>query len=234
MIYVERGEIMLEKVDLKRKVSKEDYKAQIGTLKQELTDLDGPIKEAGMPVIILFEGWGGAGKGNIISKLILNFDPRWFKVENTQQPTPAELREPSMWRYWQNIPAAGQMSIMDRSWYQEVSALRIEGHIDDLTNVRHMNEINSFERGLTENGYHIIKFFIHITQKEQKKECRNLPVIRVLRGEFRIWIGREIRIMISGLMYLNRHLSILIQHMPHGMSYPEWMSTHVSSMFLQQ
>ena len=54
MIYVERGEIMLEKVDLKRKVSKEDYKAQIGTLKQELTDLDGPIKEAGMPVIILF------------------------------------------------------------------------------------------------------------------------------------------------------------------------------------
>lgn len=168
MIYVERGEIMLEKVDLKRKVSKEDYKAQIGTLKQELTDLDGPIKEAGMPVIILFEGWGGAGKGNIISKLILNFDPRWFKVENTQQPTPAELREPSMWRYWQNIPAAGQMSIMDRSWYQEVSALRIEGHIDDLTNVRHMNEINSFERGLTENGYHIIKFFIHITQKEQK------------------------------------------------------------------
>ena len=174
MYWFERGEIMLEKVDLKRKVSKEDYKAQIGTLKQELTDLDGPIKAAGMPVIILFEGWGGAGKGNVIRKLILNFDPRWFKVENTQAPTQAELREPSMWRYWQNIPAAGQMSIMDRSWYQEVSAHRIEGHVDDLTNVRHMNEINSFERGLTENGYHIIKIFIHITQKEQKERMQKL------------------------------------------------------------
>jgi polyphosphate:AMP phosphotransferase len=165
---------MLEKVDLKKKLSKEDYKKQIVTLKQELTDLDGPIKEAGMPVIILFEGWGGAGKGNMIQKLILNFDPRWFKVENIQPPTQAELREPSMWRYWQNIPAAGQLSIMDRSWYQEVSTRRIEDHIDELTNVRHMNEINSFERGLTENGYLIIKFFIHITQKEQKERMQKL------------------------------------------------------------
>ncbi len=159
---------MLEQVDLKKTISKEEFKKEIKPLRESLTELDGPIKQAGLPVIILFEGWGGAGKGRVISRLILNFDPRWFTVVNTQPPTALERREPVMWRHWITLPEAGQMSIMDRSWYQEVGTLRLEDKVDDLTNLRHMNEINSFERGLTDNGYLIIKFFLHITQKEEK------------------------------------------------------------------
>ena len=159
---------MLEKVDLKREIPHETFKAEAGPLEESLASLDGPMKEAGLPVVILFEGWGGAGKGRAISRLILNFDPRWFTVVNTQPPTPLERREPAMWRHWLTLPEAGQMSIMDRSWYQEVGTLRLEDKVDDLTNLRHMNEINSFERGLTDNGYLIIKFFLHITEKEEK------------------------------------------------------------------
>ncbi|MCH3972452.1 MAG: polyphosphate:AMP phosphotransferase [Oscillospiraceae bacterium] len=165
---------MLEKVDLKKTISKENYKKQIKPLQESLASLDGPMKVSGLPVIILFEGWGGAGKGSVISRLILNFDPRWFTVVNTQPPTDLERREPTMWRHWLTLPEAGQMSIMDRSWYQEVSILRLEDEIDDLTNLRRMNEINSFERGLTDNGYLIIKFFLHITQKEQKARLEKL------------------------------------------------------------
>ncbi len=165
---------MLEKSDLKKTVSKEEYKAQVKPLQEALAALDAPMKTAGLPVIILFEGWGGAGKGRVISRLILNFDPRWFTVVNIQPPTELERREPAMWRYWCTLPQAGQMSIMDRSWYQEVGVLRLEDEIDDLTNLRHMNEINSFERGLTDNGYLIIKFFLHITQKEQKARLEKL------------------------------------------------------------
>ena len=66
---------MLEKVDLNRKVSDEEYRARIDTLKEQLTALDGPVKEKKLPVIVLFEGWSGAGKGSAIQKLILNFDP---------------------------------------------------------------------------------------------------------------------------------------------------------------
>lgn len=165
---------MLEKADLKKKMDKEEFKEKIGLLREKLAALDGPIKENALPVIILFEGWEGAGKGSVISKLILNFDPRWFTMVNTQPPTQPELREPVMWRHWLTIPEAGQLSVMDRSWYQEVSTLRIENSTDELTNVRHMNEINNFERGLTDNGYLIIKFFLHISQKEQRARMDRL------------------------------------------------------------
>nr|MCR5657505.1 phosphate--AMP phosphotransferase [Butyrivibrio sp.] len=165
---------MLEKVNLKEICDKEEYKEKIEPLKEKLASLDQPIKEAKLPVIILFEGWEGAGKGHVISKLILNFDPRWFTMVNTLPPTQEELREPMMWRHWKTIPESGQMTVMDRSWYQEVSALRLEGNIDELTNIRHMNEINNFERGLNDNGYLIIKFFLHITKGEMKKRLENL------------------------------------------------------------
>jgi len=165
---------MLEKVDLKKTISDEDFKREIKPLKASLTALDAPMKAAGLPVVILFEGWGGAGKGRAISRLILNFDPRWFTVVNTQPPTELERREPTMWRHWLTLPEAGQMSIMDRSWYQEIGTLRLEDEVDDLTNLRRMNEINSFERGLTDNGYLIVKFFLHITQKEQKARFEKL------------------------------------------------------------
>ena len=165
---------MLEKVDLEKKLSKEEYQAVIGDLKDGLSAIDAPIRDAGLPVIILFEGWSGAGKGRMIQKLIHNFDPRWFRVVNTQPPTEVDRREPMMWRYWKDIPEKGKMSIMDRSWYQEVSTMRIENHVDELTNLRHMNEINNFERGLADNGYLIVKLFLHISEKEMKRRLDRL------------------------------------------------------------
>ena len=165
---------MLEQVDLKKTVTKEEFKARIKPLEDSLTALDGPIKAAGLPVIILFEGWDAAGKGSVISRLILNFDPRWFSVVNTQPPTALERRRPTMWRHWLTLPEAGQMSIMDGSWYQDVSVLRIEEEIDEMTNQRRMNEINGFERNLSDNGYLIVKCFLHITQKEQKARLEKL------------------------------------------------------------
>lgn len=165
---------MLEKVNLNETISDEDYEAKIEPLKAQLTALDAPVKDKKLPVIVLFEGWSGAGKGSIIQKLIRNFDPRWFTVVNTQRPTEVDRREPMMWRHWLTIPEAGQWSIMDRSWYQEVSVMRIRDQIDELTNLRHMNEINSFERGLVNNGYLIIKFFIHISKKEIRKRLDKL------------------------------------------------------------
>ena len=63
---------------------------------------------------------------------------------------------------------------MDRSWYQEISVLRLEDDVDDVTNLRRMNDINTFERQLADNGYLILKFFLHISQKEQRERLENL------------------------------------------------------------
>lgn len=165
---------MLENVDLNETIEREEYTRQLKPLQEELSALAGPMKAAGLPVVILFEGWGGSGKGRVISRLILNFDPRWFSVVNTQPPTPLELRRPTLWRHWLTLPEAGRISVMDRSWYQEVSVLRVENDVDEPTNLRRLDEINRFERGLADNGYLILKFFLHITRAEQKARFEKL------------------------------------------------------------
>ena len=165
---------MLDSVNMKATVSKEEFKKQSKLLKRELETLPQKIKAAKIPVIILFEGWGAAGKGSIISDLILNFDPRGFKVYSTAEATETEKRHPLLWRHWQNLPEQGYMSILDRSWYQDVSIARVEDDLSDSENLHRMNSINTFERQLTDNGYLVLKFFLHIGQKEQRARFEKL------------------------------------------------------------
>lgn len=98
---------MLDSVNMKTTVTKDEFKKQSKKLEKELETLPQQIKQAQIPVIILFEGWGAAGKGGIISDLILNFDPRGFKVYSTAEPTEEEKRHPPMWRHWKNLPEKG-------------------------------------------------------------------------------------------------------------------------------
>ncbi|MCQ4948844.1 polyphosphate:AMP phosphotransferase [Bittarella massiliensis (ex Durand et al. 2017)] len=172
---------MLEKVNLKKIMMKEEYKAIAGQLKPRLSALQQQMKEAKVPVIILFEGWSAAGKGSKISDVILNLDPRGFKVYSTVDPDETEARHPFLWRFWQKLPIAGEFSIFDRSWYQEVSTARLENALPKKELARRIEEINHFERTLTDNGYLIIKFFLHISQKEQKKRLSALEESKATR-----------------------------------------------------
>lgn len=165
---------MLDSVNLQKTTMKEEYKPESRKLKEELAMLQLKLREKKLPVIILFEGWSAAGKGSLISDMILTLDPRNFKVYSTMPPTAEEQRKPLMWRHWNVIPARGQMTILDRSWYQDVSIARIEQDLSEEDAFRRMDSIKTFERQLTDDGYLIIKFFLHISQKEQKKRLDRL------------------------------------------------------------
>ncbi len=165
---------MLEKVNLEQTAEKEEYRKQLKELKPALAALQQPIKNAKLPVIVLFDGWGAAGKGSLISSLILNFDPRGFQVHSVSVPDEQEKRRPVMWKYWLDLPQQGIISVLDRSWYQEVSTSRLEQDVDDETALRRIHDINTFERQLTDGGYLIIKFFLHISRKEQKERFDRL------------------------------------------------------------
>lgn len=165
---------MLEKVNLEQVTAKAEYKKQLKELKPALAALPQPIRQAKLPVIILFEGWGAAGKGSQISSLILNFDPRGFQVHSIGAPDEREKREPVMWRHWLSLPERGMISVLDRSWYQDISISRLEHELDDESALRRINEINTFERQLTDDGCLLIKFFLHISRKEQKERFERL------------------------------------------------------------
>lgn len=141
-------------------------------LKQEQEKLAGyqmKIKEAKLPVMVIFEGWGAAGKGSVIGKVIRNVDPRFFCVKTMAAPTPEEKRYPFLYRYMLEIPEAGKMVFFDSYWMQEVVTQRRDGDLDKDAYRQRIHSINTTERSLTDNGYLVMKFFFHISKKEQKK-----------------------------------------------------------------
>ena len=153
---------------------KEVYKGQAEVLKTRLRAMEQEIKAKKLPVIILFEGWGASGKGYVISKTINCLDPRSYKVYSTVKATEAEKRMPLMYRFWDNIPEKGKFCIYDRSWYQEIVPASLEENMSEEDVVERMNMTNVFERQLTDDGYLIVKFFLQIDRREQKRRFKKL------------------------------------------------------------
>lgn len=165
---------MLDQVDLGQKLSKEDYKRLCAPLKKQLSVLQQTIKENRLPVVVVFEGWSAAGKGSLLSDVILTLDPRGFKVYSTVAADTAKARKPLLWRYWTKIPAEGNFSLFDRSWYQDLYIAQLEQEIEDSEWERRVHSINTMERQLSDEGYLIVKFFLHISQEEQRLRFEKL------------------------------------------------------------
>lgn len=167
---------MLEQMLIQEDVdfNKQECKAEIAQCKTKLVELQQKIKEEKIPVIILFEGWGASGKGHVIAKTINCLDPRSFKVYSNVEATDEEKRMPLMKRYWDDIPERGRFSILDRSWYQEIVPVGIENDICEEEKLDLIKKFNVFERQLTDDGYVVIKFFLQISQEEQKRRFKKL------------------------------------------------------------
>lgn len=165
---------MLEKVDLTKKVSKEKYKKDMEQLEVKLGRLQRESKALGIPVMIVFEGFGAAGKGLQIGYLIQSMDPRGFEVYPIKNETEEERMHPFMWRFWTKTPARGRIAIFDGSWYRRVLIDRFEKRTKSKDLPAAFHSINSFEQQLAEDGNLIIKLFLDIDKKEQKKRLDKL------------------------------------------------------------
>ena len=165
---------MLNAIDFNRRMTDVEYRLETRASRDELANLQHRMKDAGLPVIVLFDGWDSSGKGSMIASMIQTLDPRFFKVYTTTDPTPEEQRFPFLWRHWYRTPERGKMAIFDESWYPEVSRARIEDGLSTEDAYSRMDSINTFERQLAQDGYLIIKFFLHISAKEQARRHARL------------------------------------------------------------
>lgn len=165
---------MLDQIDLTKKMEKDEYKARMEQMTPRLSRLQRECKELGIPVMIVFEGFGAAGKGVQISKLISALDPRGFSVYAIDGESKDEQLRPFLWRFWTKTPEKGRIAIFDRSWYRRVLVDRFDGVTTSRELEYAYEEINSFERQLTDGGYVIIKLFLAIDKKEQKKRFKKL------------------------------------------------------------
>ena len=165
---------MLEKVDLSKKMSKEEYKEKMSQLETRIGFLQRECKALKIPVMIVFEGFGAAGKGLQIGRLIQSMDPRGFQVYPIKNETEEERMHPFMWRFWTKTPEKGRIAIYDGSWYRRVLIDRFEKRTKEKELPEAFHSINSFEEQLTDDGTVIIKLFLDISKKEQKKRFEKL------------------------------------------------------------
>lgn len=165
---------MLENVNLKRKISDEDYDRLLPGLQRRVFDLEKTCWDNKISSLIVFEGWDAAGKGSTIATLTQRLDPRGFKLHSIAPARSFEQSRPWLWRFWLRVPAAGEMAIFDQSWYMRVLGERVEGGIPETEWRAAYADINDFERMLAADGTAIVKFFLHISKKEQEKRFQKI------------------------------------------------------------
>src|SRR5262249_26979967 len=134
---------------------------------QELLGLQIDHYLAGRRAIFAFEGWDAAGKGGVIRRLTALLDPRGYKVWPIAAPRDVERRHHYLWRFWLRLPETGTVAIFDRSWYGRVLVERVERLARKSEWRRAYDEINAFEKTLTDDGILLAKFWIHIDPKTQ-------------------------------------------------------------------
>ena len=164
------------------KPQEEELLRRLEDARNHLFALQMQIKERALPVLVLMEGWGAAGKGSTIGKIIRNIDPRFFKVATMSAPTEEELRKPFLYRYFARLPEAGKFTFLDSGWMEEITGDVLRGKLDEKGYASRIDSVKRFERQLTDNGYLVMKFFFNIEEKEQKKRLDGLCQTRIPAG----------------------------------------------------
>ncbi len=165
---------MLELLDLDKQIPKDAFEKVFPDLATRLGECQRAARAAGVPVVIVFEGWDAAGKGKIINRLVQALDPRGFKVHVIGESNETDRFYPWMWRFWNLMPAAGSIVILDHSWYCRLLRERLDNDKQGETWREAFDDIRDFERQLTDSGYVLVKFWLHIGKREQKKRFEDL------------------------------------------------------------
>jgi polyphosphate kinase 2 (PPK2 family) len=165
---------VLENVNLKRKLPDDEYLRVLPGMQRRLYDLEKACWDTKIPSVIVFEGWDAAGKGTVIATVTQRLDPRGFKLHAIDLPRPAEMNYPWLRRFWLRVPDAGEMSIFDQSWYTRMLVERVEGLVPEKVWRSAAADIVDFERALADNGTIILKFFLHISKREQEKRFEKI------------------------------------------------------------
>ena len=161
----DRGEQSAPRPKLKRK----EYEEEIAKLHAELVKLQLWVKHTGARIVVVFEGKDAAGKGGVIKRITERVSPRVFRVVALPAPSERERSQIYFQRYFQHLPAAGEIVIFDRSWYNRAGVERVMGFCTDEEYERFLRVCPAWERDLIEAGITLIKYWFEISQEEQTR-----------------------------------------------------------------
>ncbi|WP_112809931.1 polyphosphate kinase 2 [Ensifer sp.] len=148
------------------------YEKEMTRLQVELAHLQAWVKKSGARVVIIFEGRDAAGKGGVIRRLTERVSPRVFRVVALPAPTDREKTQIYMQRYIALLPAAGEVLILDRSWYNRPGVERVMGFCTDKQARRFLELASRFEAAIVESGVTLLKYFLTVSEDEQERRFR--------------------------------------------------------------
>jgi len=155
------------------KLRGKDFDKELKKLHGELVKLQQWVQHKGLKVCILFEGRDGAGKGGCIKAITERVSPRVFRVVALTSPSPRQLSQMYVQRYIPHLPAAGEIVIFDRSWYNRAGVERVMGftEMDDVK--RFLRAIPLVEKAIVDSGVILIKFWLEVSEKEQTRRLQD-------------------------------------------------------------
>ena len=153
-------------------MTRKTYEKQKYRLQVELLKLQKWVKDTGQRVVILFEGRDAAGKGGTIKRFMEHVNPRGSRVIALEKPTETERGQWYFQRYIQHLPAAGEIVLFDRSWYNRAGVERVMGFCTPDEYNEFMRQTPEFERNLVRSGIHLIKFWFSVSRNEQRRRFK--------------------------------------------------------------
>ncbi|MGE4354379.1 MAG: PPK2 family polyphosphate kinase [Oscillospiraceae bacterium] len=155
-------------------LSKEAVKKEYDQLKSRFAELQEMLYASKKyALLVVLQGMDCSGKDGAVKKLLSGIDPNGFYVESFKEPTPIELKHDYLWRVHQKTPQRGDITVFNRSYYEDVLVTRVHGTVDDETAQRRFEEIRDFEKYLMDNDTVLLKFFLHISMDFQQKKLED-------------------------------------------------------------
>ncbi|MBO3151786.1 polyphosphate kinase 2 [Dermatophilus congolensis] len=155
------------------KLNKKAYEKELRRLQTELVAFQQWVIESGERVLLIFEGRDAAGKGSAIKRITEHLNPRHTRVVALPAPTEREKTQWYFQRYVTHLPAAGEIVIFDRSWYNRAGVERVMGFCTDVEYQRFLHQTPDFERMLVEDGIRLLKYWFSVSDEEQQARFRS-------------------------------------------------------------
>jgi polyphosphate kinase 2 len=153
----------------KNKLSRKKYESELAKLQGELVKLQSWVKEKGLRIVVVFEGRDAAGKGGAIKRITERVSPRTFRVVALPAPTEREKSQMYIQRYLNHFPAAGEIVLFDRSWYNRAGVEHVMGFCSDEQYETFLEECPNFELYFTTKGIKLIKYWFDVSMEEQAR-----------------------------------------------------------------
>src|SRR5216110_203721 len=166
---------MLESAEIGHRVTREVYAREERKLRAALLNAQYDLPQSGRgPLLLVISGVEGGGRGETANKLTEWMDPRHIRVVAFGPRAPEEAARPPAWRYWRSLPPKGKIGILMNAWYNEATLAHFRGKVDADRLQTQVQAIREHEQMLTDEGFVLLKFWIHLSKTAQKQRLHEL------------------------------------------------------------